>query len=63
MRRTYVLDPLVRGQVEETRRKLTGGEATISLAEIVRTRRSKDSEEEQSIKQPFIRYTISEYEQ
>jgi hypothetical protein len=63
IRRTHVLDPAVKRQVEATRNKFASGEATVSLAEIVRIRRGRHSQEEQAIELPFIKYVISEYEQ
>ena len=63
IRRTHVVDPLVKGQVETARSKFAAGEATISLAEIVRMRRGKNFQEEQAIELPLKRYVVSEYEQ
>jgi hypothetical protein len=62
MRRSHVLDPLVKKQVEEATRRFASGEATLSLADIVRARRAKNSDE-RAIGQAFIRYEVSEYEQ
>jgi hypothetical protein len=60
MRRTHVQDPLVRKEVEDARRRFAAGEATISLAEIVRERRAKKSDA-RAIGLPHS-YVISEYE-